>query len=752
MKTFKLIAVRPLEKCSRRFSKNLNNGEIYPFYNDYAFLNKDQEPSGILDDVDRIICGRMVPDDFYAAWTADGHKLNVNISAVVGKNGSGKSTLMELFYAALYLFSVQEKLVTPNDESIEQRESLIRKRLREDKETESEIAEREKQKTFDLLWNFKNYTTNDEQYLEQVKQQVLLLIEREDILNNLEGRADRNSNKVQTDLQNLTLFRSQLAVEIYYEINGVFFRLSVNEGKSEVTVVQDGLAVSRGIALDKLFDEPFDLSSFFFYTISVNYSHYGLNSSFLGSWIRHLFHKNDGYLTPIVINPMRTDGDYKINDEIKFAKYRLLSNKLIEAKTLEKGSRVFMTEHQYIDRVRFTINRSKIKENFIAGIAKLTNGKQSREFDLLKDLYNVLYPGKTAVHLKTRNTQFLDLIGNYVFHKVNKISFTYTGFYEDYSVRKRDPEKNRFFLERIINESSHITSKLKQALHFLIHNEAASRPFDESILSGGNYIDYSLEELLEWMGGPDFFDVINHMPPSLFDIEFILKDLNDEKGESTFNDLSSGEQQMIHAVQCAVYHMNNLQSVNYSIVPRVSYSCVNIVFDEIELYFHPEYQRKFVNELLQSFGKMYFGNREGIKSVNIQFLTHSPFILSDIPRNNILKLANGDRLPMDVSEKTFGANIHEQLTHSFFMDSTIGEYAGSKIERIIDFYYLIRRQKNSKELEKYQELYSILQDEFYFIAENVGEDVISGLLKNHIEYIEEFLDIRKKNEEDTISE
>jgi hypothetical protein len=40
MSGFKLIAIRPLVGCDKRFLKNLTEGEIYQFYNDYKFLNR----------------------------------------------------------------------------------------------------------------------------------------------------------------------------------------------------------------------------------------------------------------------------------------------------------------------------------------------------------------------------------------------------------------------------------------------------------------------------------------------------------------------------------------------------------------------------------------------------------------------------------------------------------------------------------------------------------------------------------------
>ena len=79
----------------------------------------------------------------------------------------------------------------------------------------------------------------------------------------------------------------------------------------------------------------------FFYTISINYSMYAyssmdympkddkiskLNSGINGKWIEKLFHKNDGYLAPIVLAPLRDkDGNIDMAREKKLANQRLIS-------------------------------------------------------------------------------------------------------------------------------------------------------------------------------------------------------------------------------------------------------------------------------------------------------------------------------------------------------------------------------------------------------------------------------------------
>jgi predicted ATP-binding protein involved in virulence len=112
-----------------------------------------------------------------------------------------------------------------------------------------------------------------------------------------------------------------------------------------------------------------------------------------------------------------------------------------------------------------------------------------------------------------------------------------------------------------------------------------------------------------------------------------------------------------------VYHLNNLSSiVNPALV---CYSNVNIIFDEIELYFHPNMQRTFLTYLLNYLNIAGFQNIYGL---NFCFVTHSPFILSDIPSENILFLKKReDKSTENVTLKTFGANIHELLMDGFFM-------------------------------------------------------------------------------------
>ena len=110
-----------------------------------------------------------------------------------------------------------------------------------------------------------------------------------------------------------------------------------------------------------------------------------------------------------------------------------------------------------------------------------------------------------------------------------------------------------------------------------------------------------------------------------------------------------------------------------------------ILLDEPDLQLHPEWQQKFISLLLDLlyayFPKVKF---------QIILTTHSPILLSAIPRKNVIFIhKNPDGKSVVCSDlnlkETFAANIHTLYNNSFFLDGVpIGEFAKHKIEEIYD--------------------------------------------------------------------
>lgn len=111
-------------------------------------------------------------------------------------------------------------------------------------------------------------------------------------------------------------------------------------------------------------------------------------------------------------------------------------------------------------------------------------------------------------------------------------------------------------------------------------------------------------------------------------------------------------------------------------------------FDECESHFHPQWQKQF-NDLVFKFIRKHFSEFR----CQIFLASHSPFSISDLPKKNVLFLntENGKSVAqksLNDHKQTFGANIHQLLTDSFFLQNgLIGDFANHAISEVIDLLY-----------------------------------------------------------------
>jgi hypothetical protein len=110
-----------------------------------------------------------------------------------------------------------------------------------------------------------------------------------------------------------------------------------------------------------------------------------------------------------------------------------------------------------------------------------------------------------------------------------------------------------------------------------------------------------------------------------------------------------------------------------------------ILLDEPDLQLHPEWQQQFISTVLNML-RLYFSKVQ----FQIIFTTHSPILLSDIPKSNVIfveKKADGFCSVCTNADfqETFGANIHSLYNNSFFLNGVpIGKFAKQKIQSLAD--------------------------------------------------------------------
>ena len=697
MSGFKLIAIRPLVGCKSRFLKNLTQGQIYKFYNDYNFYDESQsliENKNIIRfdkqgnkfnvEVSKIIYSQNVPSNIYKINRGTENEKELNISAIVGKNGAGKSSILELLYALCYVIATKKGII--NDKT------YFSKKLKE---------------------------TNDTFFKDIV----------EDVTETIDG----------------------LKVELYYSKGDEIFRIKNNISQLEIHKLQS----ENWVPIDFILDE-------FFYNIVINYSIYGLNSSHNNRWLNPLFHKNDGYKTPIVINPYRDRGNIDINSEFHLAQTRVLAN-IID----ESYNDNYIINKKKLVKLEFDIYPEKLdvydpysfnniydayekenNENVVYFFKKIL--KEVIDYNLEKDKVDILErllkedlklgtsPEKYKYNEAEKNISYdvvLYLIMKYTIKKIYKICRNYDEYKEfnkEFSKSIPVPKivNTDELIKLIKKDKSHITLKVLQILYtvkeeyFKDNWEVVRNPDNSNHKIYRFEIDINSFILIIKKSkklNSNKVSLKELIPVAFFKPKlFVINNNEQVNSTSSFGVLSSGEQQLVHSIQSILYHLINLNSVfKSSKRSKIKYSNVNIILDEVELYYHPEYQRLFVNELIKGIENI---NIEKIKGINILFSTHSPFILSDIPHQNTLRLKEGKPYLFQNLDKTFGANIHDLLDNDFFLEKGfMGEWAKMKIQSLIDY---LDENENTLNLNEWEQENSLL------FIEIIGEPVLRNALRD----------------------
>lgn len=655
----KIIGVQILEGTNLSIRRSLKLG-WYPLIkckNDIKLNDKD------IPVLDEDLC----PDEYY--------KINkelpsISVSAIVGKNGSGKSSLLEIIYRILNNFAA----------------TLLAPMQKDDDNTEVLYTE------------------------------------------GLEARLF-----FELDGQLKYIHNHNLGVD-YYE---------VIDRKSKEVVIADLSQTKCN-----------DILRGFFYTIAINYSLYALNCADYnpiiseseellnsGEWLNYMFHKNDGYYIPIVLTPYRNNGEIKINNENNLALQRLAVLSLLfqsQGKNFIDG--YIPVELHYRYNKDYEIHKTEsFRKNLKNTYPVLTDSLDLliRHFELA---WIKLIQEEFNYELDDSSNSSNKTIVFFLAYKSAKICLTYPSFREMFKLKtllslaedvvkgkdqkvpmvksekmtqwlNKETGRINEIVRKHYTEKSHITMKIHQCINYI-----KNKRYKDSSLHSISY-----DELIGKNKYKTYDEVFLLLPPAFFKIDLKLRknkraqqtNSNSKPDVITLQTMSSGERQLLYSMSYIFYHIKNIASVKED-GKRVGYHHINLIFDEAELYYHPEFQRVFVKRLLDNLALCNIDQRV-IRSINIIIITHSPFLLSDIPETNILFLGDEEQ---EANQKTFGANIYDLLKSGFFMESAIGGFAEQKLNDLMNVYY-------SKDTEKQEKEFSKKYDELKFTAEHVADAYLS---------------------------
>ena len=499
------------------------------------------------------------------------------------------------------------------------------------------------------------------------------------------------------------------------------------------TVGKEGLKVKFPYDTGEIAIEDFEqLTQNLFYTIVVNYSIQAyVSQDYLGekilqkkqkagvakrpeeAWINRLFHKNDGYMCPIVLNPYRDKGKLDMNIEMRLTQQRTEAMLIFYKRkgidfidgyrlnTIEYTFHPELVNDYFNDESLAALIEKRYTQRYKKELAedgfKSETQKRGWIFKLFKDVLETnatLFPMEILkvfsidpYSLKGEDMQAAAL---YLVCKVINIGITYPT-YDTYKTEILPDNEDEFDFTQVLDVNSnqlliapmrklakkvkrqkgHISLKVGRVVMFLRAKQKRNIDIGET---------FTLEDYEKafWKGMPtNSVDRISKiLPPSIFFYEIMLEKTVDgvSKGEIVpMRQISSGERQFVFTTSTIAYHLQNLRSVRE---PSPRYRNIHLILDEVEICFHPEYQRTFVSKLLQMLTRLQLNTDwyEGCH-ISIWIVTHSPFILSDIPQRCILYMKDGHQESGSNFVNPFGANINDILKQSFFLEhGFMGEF------------------------------------------------------------------------------
>lgn len=723
--SFKFLAIRPLNGTSPDLLKSLELNCIYRFYNEYSYTLADDKS------IKSIIYNPTVPSNLYGK--------NINVSAIVGQNGSGKSGLMELFYYATLICNQKhlnkgdekvlmdniniEVILQTNNEIIKiltiSNENLNAKNYLRTIDGLDIVYNADKNQNiinngFDFYTNVLNYSiyglnANSIPWVD-------LIFHKNDsyqlpiVINPFKEYGNFDINREYMLMQSRAVFYTyvlglkEIIKNIY--IHNIYFEIDIlkilkieNPDKTTFKVLENffNFSITEEEYNRLIFSDSYDkliskekIDSYF--NIKINDKD---NETIFKNNIQNTdFYKALTYLY-IFKKLYKISKSYKKYKKYHFLFYRTLSFDLHFKNSSEAILNNINVNPEIKSDARSRINKEIVYEKIILNLELSlgANDQSLSEDDLIfiKQEFMSFYAVDNSEHNKIRNhLDNLVLATDNILDYVEPTRGLIEKLFNSKQFRQHLFHKYIYDLK---DDNSHITFKLKQAINYFkfdIFNDINIENSSLSVKEKDFKVHVSIEK--------EYFknrEKIEDIPLAVFNHVLQVVKI-DEKNESKRNELvenmkltpfsyislSSGEQHMMNSVLTVAYHVYNLLSVDEG-SELIKYKSINLIFDELELYLHPEYQRRYVNNLINILNEISKVSQQKNINYNILMVTHSPFILSDIPSQNILKLEDGKPKDQD-NINSFAANIYDLLKDEFFLkEGAIGAYAQQYINDLI---------------------------------------------------------------------
>ncbi|MFY4810651.1 hypothetical protein ACOTWH_08500 [Aliarcobacter butzleri] len=436
------------------------------------------------------------------------------------------------------------------------------------------------------------------------------------------------------------------------------------------------------------------------------------------------------------INQLRDNKYYKFS--IKYIIFDKIYNEIInKILSIYLNSNVNVKDERQLLKGIQKIQKLSLIKHIKEGNIRLKNRILEKTFieELFIEAFKVGFLFiRDFMYIFKIQTNRVELFNNYLFKYINKImkdidevgliKLLFILSFNEYSKKLNDFDKVR----------------IQNSLNILMNLDIESNKFKEY------KIDFNLDIAELLINFDDFFkifdvgerlnilkesldiennNIITEISDDFFNTyELIIKDSIKPFTYELYPSLSSGQK----AILFIFARINDaIQKINQE-NPDEN---ILILLDEADLKLHLEWQRKFVCDLIK------FLNSYPNNKFYILYATHSPMILSDITNDRVVflekdKIKELSKDKQEINDKnelkiksTFGANIYDIYSDSFFVNNFMGAFAQNKINEVIKII-----EKNEKISDK--KVSNLLK-----IVKNIGEPLLRNKLEDEIKSLSE---------------
>lgn len=359
-------------------------------------------------------------------------------------------------------------------------------------------------------------------------------------------------------------------------------------------------------------------------------------------WLKGVFHKNDGYQTPVVVHPMREEGYINASKEnmlgknnlVNLAFYEVLETN-VEGKTIhEFPLRIINNTYEVVGftfKYKDENEYEGFEELYLGKLLSANKNKDEKEY-LKQRFVSMINPickfwAKQMRLILNENVESLPNLKRqaweYVAYKTLKIIQTYKPYERDWKwLIGNCYQENQIerYIHDLLGDQTHRTKKLRQQLAFLVFlgtegyyaiqaDVVLANDIDVFIKENEGKFFYESEKKRNKPTTNFKFQKEDLLPPPIADVTLMIVKREDKKtfesnpksvGLIPFTGLSSGERQIAYTLGNVLYHLVNLNSTLHDVsiekehLSFLKYHHVCMLMDEVELYYHPDLQRKFV--------------------------------------------------------------------------------------------------------------------------------------------------------------